>query len=348
MEGLGADFEAIRGERDEYREAFERKEALERENKTRISSLLIERDSLRGKYEAARAAAQDKDDEVELLRKQVQGLKQWVSSSGRTEGQVTDSAIRTSVSDLAAGLQNWVLKNFRRSKLKPVEDIEADMREVLDELCPTWESILKTGAAKVHLLQSMISRLLVNKIFGSYFVGLPQAQEEQLRSFEECLRRNSRDEADVNQWRSATLGALNKESLIEKFKWRTEEVVDEVSGEIMLLLKGITINELSSEQVLTSLKILITEAIARHRTLRVQKAKFEVYMPLIQRHQIEQFDKGTMEDIGGDDEEGLQGREVCVVTFMGLMKRGDEMGERCELRNWVSRARVLCRANDDD
>ena len=182
LEGLGADFEAIRGERDEYREAFERKEALERENKTRISSLLIERDSLRGKYEAARAAAQDKDDEVELLRKQVQGLKQWVSSSGRTEGQVTDSAIRTSVSDLAAGLQNWVLKNFRRSKLKPVEDIEADMREVLDELCPTWKSILKTGAAKVHLLQSMISRLLVNKIFGSYFVGLPQAQEEDRKS----------------------------------------------------------------------------------------------------------------------------------------------------------------------
>lgn len=345
--GLNIDFAATRDENVRLREELEHKEDGERENKTRISSLLIERDSLRGRYEAARASAQDRTDEVESLRAQVQGLKRWVSSSGRSEGQVTDSAIRTSVSDLAAGLQNWVLKNFRRSRLKPSTEIEADIREVLDELAPTWESILENGTAKVHLLQSLVSRLLLNQIFGSYFVGLPQGQEEQIRSFETWLSGNAGEEADVNQWRSATLGALDKSSLIEKFARRTEEVVDELAREIMLLLNGITISELPSEQVLSSLKALVTEAISLHRTLRVQKARFGMHMPLIQPHQIEQFDPETMEDIGGEDEEALSGREVMCVTFPGLMKEGDEMGERTELRNCVAKAKVLCVADGD-
>lgn len=345
--GLNLDFSAIRNENLRLRSELEDKEDQERESRTRISSLIIERDTLRGRCESSRAAAQDKSDEVESLRAQVQGLKRWVSSSGRSEGQVTDSAIQTAVLDLAAGVQNWVLRSFRRSKLRVAEEIEADIREVLDELCPTWESIVETGTVKVHLLQSLVSRLLLNKIFESYFVGLPQGQEELMISFEIWLKGNSGSDEDVNQWRSATLGALNKSSLIEKFAWRTEEVVDELAGEIMLLLNGITISELPSEQVLATLKTLVTEAITLHRTLRVQKAKFKMHMPLAQPHQIEQFDAENMEDIGGEDEEMLTGREVLCVTFPGVMKEGDEMGERTELRNCVAKAKVLCVGDGD-
>ena len=148
------------------------------EDKTRITSLLIEREALRGRYEAARATAQDNSDEVEQLRNQVRGLKTWVSTSSRSEGQVTDSAIRTSISDLAAGLQNWVLKNYRRSKLKLVSDHSQDVKEKLDELCPMWKTILEGGTAKVHFLQSIVSRLLKDRVFEVYFVGLPEEQEE--------------------------------------------------------------------------------------------------------------------------------------------------------------------------
>lgn len=42
-------------------------------------------------------------------------------------------------------------------------------------------------SAKVHLLQSVVSRLLVDTIFDSYFFGLPREQAEQLKAVEQML-----------------------------------------------------------------------------------------------------------------------------------------------------------------
>jgi activating signal cointegrator complex subunit 1 len=77
----------------------------------------------------------------------------------------------------------------------------------------------------------------------------------------------------------------------------------------------------------------------------------------LEAHQITYFDKELMEDIGGvefddDDEDdsmdGLGGkagkrrREVRVVVWPGVVKRGDENGENNGLRNVVCRGKVIC------
>jgi hypothetical protein len=49
-----------------------------------------------------------------------------------------------------------------------------------------------------------------------------------------------------------------------------------------------------------------------------------------------------MEDIGGEDEDTLDGREIRCVTFPGMIKEGDENGEQPQLRNVIAKARVLC------
>lgn len=54
------------------------------------------------------------------------------------------------------------------------------------------------------------------------------------------------------------------------------------------------------------------------------------------------FDMGTMEDIGGEDEDTLHEREIRCVTFPGIVKTGDENGESSHLRNVVAKIRVLC------
>ena len=90
------------------------------------------------------------------------------------------------------------------------------------------------------------------------------------------------------------------------------------------------------------LHVLIKEAITLSRTLRVQKARFTLWMPTIREHELHHFDEEMMEDIGGEDEDSLQGKEVRCITFPGVLKEGDENGERMELRNFVAKAKVLC------
>lgn len=86
----------------------------------------------------------------------------------------------------------------------------------------------------------------------------------------------------------------------------------------------------------------VTGAIDLARLLSVQKAVFTVHMPVIQPHQQTLFDPATMEDVGGEDEDTLAQREICCVTFPGVIKHGDESGGRLHYRNVIAKARVLC------
>lgn len=69
-------------------------------------------------------------------------------------------------------------------------------------------------------------------------------------------------------------------------------------------------------------------------------------MPEVLPHQRILFEPDTMEDIGGEDEEALREREICCVTFPGLIKHGDESGGHLQYRNVITKARVLCSPED--
>ncbi len=58
-------------------------------------------------------------------------------------------------------------------------------KEELARLVPMYEEL--KHAAKVHLLQSLVSRLLVEMVFDTYFVGLSDEQTQQLSQMEELL-----------------------------------------------------------------------------------------------------------------------------------------------------------------
>ena len=90
------------------------------------------------------------------------------------------------------------------------------------------------------------------------------------------------------------------------------------------------------------LRALIGSAIELSRLLVMQRAIFKVAMPEILPHQRTVFDPATMEDMGGEDEEGLDEREICCVAFPGIIKRGDESGGHLQYRNVIAKARVLC------
>jgi activating signal cointegrator complex subunit 1 len=144
----------------------------------------------------------------------------------------------------------------------------------------------------------------------------------------------------MNQWRSTTLAIFRKDAL-QKLKTETAAVVEAVLKSINSIMRSISDVEASDLRD-QSLRALINSAIELARLLRVQKAVFNITMPSIEGHQRTMFDAAIMEDIGGEDEDTLLEREIRCVTFPGILKCGDENGERQDLRNVVSKIRVVC------
>ena len=76
-----------------------------------------DREELRQGWEVLRRELKERDDEVRGLRGQVRGLKEWVSTSTRTDGQTSDEVFGDGMVRLGNGLQNWVIVNFRKARV---------------------------------------------------------------------------------------------------------------------------------------------------------------------------------------------------------------------------------------
>lgn len=76
-----------------------------------------EREELRQGYGVLRRELRERDEEIRRLRGQVRGLKEWVSTSTRTDDQTSDEVFGDGMTRLGNGLQNWVIVNFRKAKL---------------------------------------------------------------------------------------------------------------------------------------------------------------------------------------------------------------------------------------
>lgn len=144
-------------------------------------------DSTRRWRDAMEQEMAGRDDEIRALRAQVRGLKEWVSTSTRVDGtaNVSDEVFGDGWARLRNGLQNWVITNFRKAKLDLAKADETTLH-ALAELVPMYEDLLAQGA-KAHLLQSLVSRILAQQVFGPYFVGLSAEQEEQMQRTEDLM-----------------------------------------------------------------------------------------------------------------------------------------------------------------
>jgi hypothetical protein len=156
--------------------------------RTELETRERERDELRSGWEMLRRTLAERDSETRALRNQVRGLKEFVSTSTRTDGQqaATDESLAEAMAKLANGLQNWVITNFRRAQLRPLEELDETAREEATELLPMFEELVARGS-KVHLLQSVVSKVLVDEVLEAYYVGLSQEQTSQFRGMEEML-----------------------------------------------------------------------------------------------------------------------------------------------------------------
>lgn len=76
-----------------------------------------EREELTQGWEMLRRELKERDEEIRGLKGQVRGLKDFVSTSTRTDGQASDEIFAEGMARLGNGLQNWVITNFRKAKI---------------------------------------------------------------------------------------------------------------------------------------------------------------------------------------------------------------------------------------
>ncbi|KAJ4857409.1 hypothetical protein T069G_08306 [Trichoderma breve] len=311
-----------------------------------------EREELRQGVEVLRRELQERDDEIRRLRGQVRGLKDFVSTSTRTDDQTSDEVFGDGMTKLGNGLQNWVITNFRKAKLDLTKASDATLIE-LSQLVPMYEDLIHTS--KVHLLQSIVSSILVEMVFNAYYVGLSEQDTQHIQQMEQLLSSLCASTDVVNQWRSSTLALLRREA--HHLHDNTDAFAEAVISRITQLLDSIITTSPSSSSSSSSsapaansatardsaLRVLIKNSIELARLLVVQKARLRVYMPSILPHQQVLFEPDTMEDMGGEeDEENLANREISCVVFPGVIKHGDENGGHMQFRNVIVKARVLC------
>jgi hypothetical protein len=150
-----------------------------------------EREELRTDCADMRRLLRTRENEVAELRGQVRGLKEWIGNSTRLgggEGVMSDEVFGEGMARLGNGLQNWVISNFRRAKIKDLATgvVREDVLGELARLVPAYEELVLKNA-KIHLLQSIVSRLLVEVVFGPYFVGLTEEREREFKEMERYL-----------------------------------------------------------------------------------------------------------------------------------------------------------------
>ncbi|KAG6108232.1 hypothetical protein E4U31_007839 [Claviceps sp. LM219 group G6] len=301
-----------------------------------------------------RREAVERDAEMGQLRGQVRDMKTFVSMSTRTEGQVSDGVFGEGMGRLGMGVQSWVVRYFRRGRLVDFDCLDAITLAELKGLAPTHEHHYRASGAKVHLLQSIVSRILVEMVFDTYFPGLSDEHVQRFHQMEETLSQLVRSEESINHWRASTLALLRRDA-IQQLQDETDTHIEEVTLRIKRSLDAITTDGPGSTPSASgsshpstrylSLRSLVTDAVDLARLLAAQKAVLRVYMPEVSPHQTVIFDPDTMEDMSGEDEdeEALARRQIWCVIFPGVIKHGDEKGGRMELRNVIAKARVLVR-----
>ncbi|KAL7787126.1 hypothetical protein V8C37DRAFT_272412 [Trichoderma ceciliae] len=310
-----------------------------------------EREELRQGVEVLRRELQERDDEIRRLRGQVRGLKDFVSTSTRTDDQTSDEVFGDGMTKLGNGLQNWVITNFRKAKLADLSKASDATLIELSQLVPMYEELIHSS--KVHLLQSIVSSILVEMVFNAHYVGLSEEETQRFQQMEQLLSSLCSSSDPINQWRSSTLALLRREA--HHLHDNTDMFAEAVMSRITRLLDEIITSSPFSASMPThssardsALRVLIKNSIELARLLVVQKARLRVYMPSILPHQQVLFEPDTMEDIGGEeeDEENLVNREICCVVFPGVIKNGDENGGHMQYRNVIAKARVLCRPEE--
>ncbi|KAH7075674.1 hypothetical protein BKA63DRAFT_303474 [Paraphoma chrysanthemicola] len=287
----------------------------------------------------SRLHATEKESQERL--QQLLSLKSSISSLTRSDSQATDRELVESFTQLANRIREWVISNYRRSKLE-IGELPAETVTALRSLTPAYEAIEKTD--RLALFQALVSHALMQILSEPIVLGLSASGPlAAARVFAESIQDTG---VEYTEWRRATIRAIDHSKAAELIHEEKNKALQKIAGEITDLLGTLTSVSISPNAHSTLLGILSTAADLQ-RTLAQQKARYQVLFFRSIDGADPAFDKHRMDSINDldddmDDDGKVAGNDLLFCVFPCLQKFGDERGENLDVNNILLKARVCC------
>lgn len=288
----------------------------------------------------ARLHVAEKESQERL--QQLLSLKSAFSSLTRVESQVTDSELSEKFSHLSNRIREWVINNFRRTKLD-VNNIPPDTARALEEVLLDGNSVASSD--RLALFQAFVSRIMMHIFREPLFVGLPESgPTAHLREVAMSLQNTG---TDYQTWRHATITCLQKSEARHDLEEARKQQMRRLAKEC---ISSITPTCVPAE-VHSALENILNAAADFHTTLVLQKAQYQVHFFRNQSGSMVSFDDIRMEPVNElddyQDDEGdiVVDRTFTFCVFPCLEKFGDEHGRYTEVSNVLVKANVCCSVN---
>jgi hypothetical protein len=268
---------------------------------------------------------------------QLLSLKSSISTLTRTDSQVSDAELAEGFSQLANRVREWVVSNYRRSKLSFDGLSEANV-ELLRAITEDFESI--DTVDKLPLYQAVVSRILMRIFDEPVMIGMPdQGLYAGLRSFAASAQSGG---VDVREWKRVTLQVVERSTpAAALYNWRSQRLAT-LAVELENAMLSISSTDITPSARSTLISIL-SAAADLQRTLCLQKACYNVIFLDSLRGTHRHFDEQAMESINhleermdDDSEAYARHHDFAFCVFPCLEKAGSNV------ENIVFKAKVCC------
>lgn len=267
---------------------------------------------------------------------QLLALKSSISSLTRTDSQVSDNELADSLSQLANKVREWVVSNYRRTKMN-FDNLPEVTVQMLQSIKVDYKGV--DPADKLALYQAILSRILMRIFDEPLLIGLPD--HGVYAGLGDLSRGTQQTSPEFREWRRATLRMVmgsTQSAMIEE--WRTQKL-NTLALEFEAIMRSIASSELTPHAHAVLLGILAYAADLQG-TLGLQKAAYSVVVFDTVHGQGHHLDCSAMEpvddpeDTADDCDESHTRRRFIFCIFPCLKKIEDGV------ENIVFKARVCC------
>ncbi|KAF2726610.1 hypothetical protein EJ04DRAFT_582575 [Polyplosphaeria fusca] len=266
-------------------------------------------------------------------------LKQSISSLTRMESQVADSDLSEQMDLLYHRIREWVISNFRRTKLD-FSNLTTETARMLESIHP--DPTQMESSDRLSFYQSIISSMLMQIFNEPIMIGLPKtgplAPVTQIAAYIHDVGH------DYRERRRATVLALHRSGAASQIDAEKKELLHAIVNDIKAHLSNLTSVTITPAAMASLSDIFLTATEIQH-TLLLQRAHYKVRFLRNQGAQTVLFDDLLMENINGDDMDDVDTftkRELAFCVFPCLEKFGNEAGEHLDVSNVLLKAKVCC------
>jgi hypothetical protein len=301
-------------------------------------------DQMRSRNEAewnhltSRLHATEKESQERL--QQLLSLKSSISSLTRMDSQITDSELTETLAQLANRVREWVISNFRRTKLD-LSSVPPETAKALEAISPSYRKIDTSN--RLALYQALISSSMMHIFRESIVVGLPETGP--LASVRQVAAHIHDAGASYREWCRTTIQSLKRSDAEQILLQERERLTHRLCSEIGHQLFTLTSMNLTPAAQITLENILHTAADLQN-TLLLQKAQYRVLFFRNQGDAEIRYDDHKMESINdfdtSIDDDPITEHKFSFCVFPCLEKFGDEYGEHANVQNVLLKASVCC------